>query len=70
MNIIEKLRDKAASLPMAPGVYIMKDECGEIIYVGKSKKLKNRVSSYFVGNTHTPKTQSMVMWVPAATELS
>ena len=48
---------------MAPGVYIMKDECGEIIYVGKSKKLKNRVSSYFVGNTHTPKTQSMVMRV-------
>ena len=48
---------------MAPGVYIMKDEGGEIIYVGKSKKLKNRVSSYFVGNTHTPKTQSMVMRV-------
>ena len=63
MNIIEKLRDKASSLPMTPGVYIMKDEGGNIIYVGKSKKLKNRVSSYFIGNTHTPKTQSMVMRV-------
>ena len=48
---------------MTPGVYIMKDEGGEIIYVGKSKKLKNRVSSYFIGNNHTPKTQSMVMRV-------
>ncbi len=48
---------------MTPGVYIMKDEDGEIIYVGKSKKLKNRVSSYFIGNNHTPKTQSMVMRV-------
>ena len=61
--IIEKLRDKAASLPMTPGVYIMKDERGEIIYVGKSKKLKNRVSSYFVGNTHSLKTHNMVMRV-------
>ena len=60
---IEKLRDKAASLPMTPGVYIMKDESGEIIYVGKSKKLKNRVSSYFIGNTHSPKTYNMVMRV-------
>ena len=63
MTIIEKLRDKASSLPMTPGVYIMKDEGGAVIYVGKSKKLKNRVSSYFIGNTHTPKTQSMVMRV-------
>jgi excinuclease ABC subunit C len=41
----------------------MKDERGEVIYVGKSKKLKNRVSSYFVGTGHTPKTRNMVMRV-------
>ncbi len=57
------LRDKANSLPQTPGVYIMKDGSGEIIYVGKSKKLKNRVSSYFVSAEHTPKTRRMVSLV-------
>ena len=60
MSTIKKLREKAASLPITPGVYIMKDESGTVIYVGKSKKLKNRVSSYFVGNTHNTKTRNMV----------
>ena len=44
---IEYLREKANALPMLPGVYIMKDEKGEIIYIGKAKLLKNRVSQYF-----------------------
>ena len=60
LKTIERLRDKANSLPISPGVYIMKDRDGEVIYVGKSKKLKNRVTSYFVGNNHSYKTDKMV----------
>ena len=63
MTVIERLRDKANSLPESAGVYIMLDADGEIIYVGKSKKLKNRVTSYFTGNNHTPKTARMVSLV-------
>lgn len=43
----EELKDKALSLPFAPGVYIMRDAGNKVIYVGKAKKLKNRVSQYF-----------------------
>ena len=57
------LRRKAAALPLCPGVYLMKDESGRIIYVGKSRKLKNRVSSYFLADQKTPKTQKMVSHV-------
>ena len=53
------LRKKANKLPMLPGVYIMQDSAGEVIYVGKAKLLKNRVSSYFRGE-HEPKTEAMV----------
>ena len=63
MTRIERLRDKANSLPESPGVYIMKNSDGEIIYVGKSKKLKNRVTTYFTGNNHSPKTARMVSLV-------
>ncbi|MBE6531907.1 MAG: excinuclease ABC subunit UvrC [Ruminococcaceae bacterium] len=63
MSISQRLRDKANSLPTVPGVYIMKDKDGRVIYVGKSKKLKNRVSSYFVGTGHTYKTAKMVSLV-------
>ena len=55
------LDEKIKGLPECPGVYIMKDNGGNIIYVGKSKCLKNRVSQYFHKNSsHTPKVISMV----------
>lgn len=63
MTRIERLRKKANSLPQSAGVYIMKNTDGEIIYVGKSKKLKNRVTSYFSTLQHTPKTARMVSLV-------
>ena len=63
MTVIESLRSKANSLPESPGVYIMKNSADEIIYVGKSKKLKNRVSSYFSSHRLTPKTAKMVSLV-------
>ena len=57
----EELKDKALSLPLEPGVYLMRDQNGAVIYVGKAKKLKNRVSQYFQDTTsHTPKTRLMV----------
>ena len=55
----ETLLDKANRLPLLPGVYIMLDEHSEVIYVGKAKKLKNRVTSYFHGE-HLPKVAAMV----------
>ena len=61
-DIISKLREKANNLPMLPGVYIMKNERSEVIYVGKAKKLKNRVTSYFRGE-HLPKVEAMVQKV-------
>ncbi len=57
------LREKASRLPASAGVYLMKNKDGDIIYVGKSKALKNRVSSYFIGNTHSYKTAKMVSHV-------
>ena len=63
MTVIEILRDKANSLPEVPGVYIMRDGDGNIIYVGKSKKLKNRVTSYFSGTHASVKTARMVSLV-------
>ena len=56
---LSRLREKAAALPLCPGVYLMKNKDGRIIYVGKSRKLRNRVSSYFIGE-HTRKTARMV----------
>lgn len=55
------LRKKAMSLPLLPGVYIMKNADGEIIYIGKAKALKNRVSQYFGSqNRHPVKARKMV----------
>ena len=57
-NILKK---KANSLPLTPGVYIMKDKHGTIIYVGKAKALKNRVTQYFGSDTnHSIKVRKMV----------
>lgn len=57
----DELKDKALTLPFAPGVYIMRDKTDKVIYVGKAKKLKNRVSQYFQDTaSHTPKTRLMV----------
>lgn len=55
------LREKAMKLPLTPGVYIMKNKQGKIIYIGKAKKLKNRVSQYFGSqNKHSVKVLKMV----------
>ena len=47
------LREKASELPLHPGIYIMKDKSGKVIYVGKSKVLKQRVSQYFAAEPTT-----------------
>lgn len=58
---IELLRDKTHRLTDSPGCYIMKNKSHEIIYIGKAKNLKNRVSSYFrAGQDHLPKVWKMV----------
>lgn len=58
---LEYLRKKVKKLPLQPGIYIMKDKKGQIIYIGKAKALKNRVSSYFRSvEKHTPKVYRMV----------
>jgi len=57
------LLSKANDLPLSSGVYIMKDKSGKVIYVGKSKKLKNRVTQYFRAGHKNLKTQRMVMQV-------
>lgn len=58
---IEHLREKAAGLPLSSGVYIMRDKSGKVIYVGKSKVLKQRVSQYFHEHAaHDIKTAKMV----------
>ena len=58
---LDQLKEKARSLPLAPGVYIMRNKDDKVIYVGKAKKLKNRVSQYFQDTaSHSPKTLLMV----------
>ena len=71
MTITEKenprlpyLRDKTSKLTASPGCYIMKDRTGKIIYIGKAKNLRNRVSSYFrPWQDHLPKVWKMVSHV-------
>lgn len=63
MDII-KLKEKALSLTASPGVYLMKNKHGEVIYIGKAKALKNRVVSYFRTNSsHNKKVRKMVSLV-------
>ena len=60
----EELKTAALSLPYEPGVYLMKDAADTVIYVGKAKKLKNRVSQYFQDTaSHNAKTRRMVSQV-------
>jgi len=55
------LKEKVRALPSVPGVYLMKDSLGVIIYVGKSKNLKNRVGSYFQNiKSRTPKVEKLI----------
>ena len=57
----DQLKEKAHNLPLVPGVYIMRNKDDKVIYVGKAKKLKNRVSQYFLDTvSHSPKTRLMV----------
>lgn len=58
---LEELREKAHRLPTEPGVYLMHDKAGTVIYVGKAKSLRNRVSQYFADlASHTVKTRKLV----------
>lgn len=59
MANMAKIEDKLKILPATPGCYLMKNRDGDIIYVGKAKKIKNRVRQYFVG-AHDFKTQRLV----------
>lgn len=61
---MERLRKTALALPLSPGVYIMRDKTGKVIYVGKAKVLKNRVSQYFGSQAnHSMKVRQMVAHV-------
>ena len=61
MSKLTDLRKQAMALPLEPGVYLMKDDSGNIIYIGKAKKLKNRVSQYFGSDqNHSEKVRQMV----------
>ncbi len=60
----EEFKFFAVDYPDSPGVYLMKNGRGRIIYVGKAKRLRRRLSSYFQKNTgHTPKTKALVAQV-------
>ncbi|MEG1650576.1 MAG: excinuclease ABC subunit UvrC, partial [Oscillospiraceae bacterium] len=62
--ILTELFEKALSLPLQPGCYIMRDKKNEIIYIGKAKRLRIRVQSYFrAGAVHQPKVEKMVSQV-------
>ena len=66
----DELKEKAHRLPLEPGVYLMHDRSGEIIYIGKAKVLRNRVSQYFADlSSHTLKTRRMRQTVRRAAAL-
>lgn len=57
---LRALAEKAAVLPETPGVYLMKNAKGDVIYIGKARRLKQRVLSYFRGKPDRPKTARLV----------
>ncbi|MEW6263445.1 MAG: excinuclease ABC subunit UvrC [Thermodesulfobacteriota bacterium] len=59
-QVLDKLKEKALALPESPGVYLLKDASGRVIYVGKAKNLPKRVSSYFQKNPASRRTALMV----------
>ena len=59
-QVLKRIKEKVHALPQLPGVYKMLDVYGNIIYIGKAKNLKNRVSSYFLNTIKLPKVQTMV----------
>ena len=62
--VLARLAERARELPAAPGVYVMKDAAGTVIYVGKAGSLRNRVGSYFVPSADLgPKKQPMLDYV-------
>jgi len=71
----QNIEQQLTSLPNEPGVYLMKDESETIIYVGKAKSLKKRVTSYFRSGTHTQKTILLtervhtIEWITTGTEV-
>lgn len=65
---VQRLRDKIAQLPRTPGVYLMKDRDGVVLYIGKARELRSRVASYFqdaadLFNTRGPRIAHMVTLV-------
>ena len=59
-DVLKRIKEKVHALPLVSGVYKMLDVYGNIIYIGKAKNLKNRVSSYFLNTIKLPKVQQMV----------
>ena len=62
-NRREQIEAQLREVPRQPGVYLMKDETGMIIYVGKAKSLRSRVRSYFRKNDQTYKTRMLVRYI-------
>ena len=56
----QNIKDKISAIPNSPGVYFFKDKKNQIIYIGKAKSLKKRVSSYFFNKKNDIKTSEMI----------
>jgi excinuclease ABC subunit C len=75
IKLAEPSEFRSSDIPTDPGVYLYRDELGEIIYVGKAKSLRSRVKSYFSSNDHPAKTRQLVLhtrqidWVVVNTEV-
>ncbi|MDQ8036270.1 MAG: GIY-YIG nuclease family protein, partial [Pedobacter sp.] len=59
-NVAEHIAAILQTLPLLPGIYRMLGKDGEVLYVGKARSLKSRVSSYFQKNVASPKTRALV----------